>query len=356
MTHTRMSQKNTQGTTYVMRVCFPDRSVRSFQVPANYKLREISQYLIKEKLDFGQLALGKEFIFSNLNEDDLELMDQECTPVQISDALGGRVNFYFRKMFYLRDAKKFNPSVQLCPFDTFMLGQLEQDFLDSRVIYPVKYTVMLTTLLIADRYGAFDPQKHRQVLENIGEYLPKWTDDIADWPRKKTTGMDIQYYFQEFAEMDSENFDMLFAQEVQKQWEDFSGLYNPEEVSLKAKAKFMEFVVSPEFELYSQIQVFKTRYSGRQDELAGDLYFGIGPLGIHFFDKEGLFLKYGYHYHCILTTQVTGRRLFIKTDDEMEHVFDLREAKQAQWLIENYMKILNQMGEEDELAMQQTGF
>lgn len=143
---------------------------------------------------------------------------------------------------------------------------------------------------------------------------------------------------------------------MQKQWEEFSGLYNPEEVSLKAKAKFMEFVVSPEFELYSQIQVFKTRYSGRQDELAGDLYFGIGPLGIHFFDKEGLFLKYGYHYHCILTTQVTARRLFIKTDDEMEHVFDLREAKQAQWLIENYMKILNQMGEEDELAMQQTGF
>lgn len=50
---------------------------------------------------------------------------------------------------------------------------------------------MLTTLLIADRYGAFDPQKHRQVLENIGDYLPRWTDDIADWPRKKTTGMDI---------------------------------------------------------------------------------------------------------------------------------------------------------------------
>lgn len=106
-----MSQKNAQGTTFVMRVCFPDRSVRSFQVPASYKLREISEYLIKEKLDFGQLALGKEFIFSHLNEDDLELMDQECTPVQISDALGGRANFYFRKMFYLRDAKKFNPSV-----------------------------------------------------------------------------------------------------------------------------------------------------------------------------------------------------------------------------------------------------
>ena len=57
---------------------------------------------------------------------------------------------------------------------------------------------MLTSLLLADTHVAYDQGKHKPILEHIGEALPRWTDDIADWPKKKTTGMDIQAYFEAF--------------------------------------------------------------------------------------------------------------------------------------------------------------
>ncbi|CAL6001270.1 FERM_domain [Hexamita inflata] len=335
-----------QSSQTVLRVTFPDQSIKSFQIPPEYKLSDACAFLIKEKLDFGAATSGQEFQLMSLSENGCEVLDQELTPTQVAEQTG-RSNMYLRRFLFLRDAKKFNPSIAMSAFDSFMLAQLQMDYLNSRVIYPVKHTATLSMLIMADRLGKFDSTAHASVLSaGISDYLPAWADDIRDWSKKCVTGKDLTL-IKEFANINSQNYEELFKAEIVQQWQEFSKLYNAEEISQKAKAKFFEFAMSPEFELCSQIQAFRVRYSGKAEDMSGEVYIGFGPMGMHFFDREGLFTKYCYQLHAIEAVQLGKKQVIIKTDDELEHQLDTKDGAEIKAMVENYQDILMQMGLED---------